>query len=323
MKLLELIIKPQGPFASRIKADTLFGQFCWQIAESHDLLGVELETLLSDYAENPFVVFSSAFPSNKEDGHRQYLVPRPKLPPKKIAERSKKERLEAITKRKEEKAKSLVSIGKSLCIDTARLNLREPKGESNVDLQHNTIDRRTWTTGEGQFAPFSKKAITYARGTELCIFALFDESRCSCDGIAEGIRRIGQFGYAGDASTGCGRFELSEHGEIGLPDLSVSDVRYALSPFVPEADSCRDIYFTPFVRYGRHGSILARSENPFKNPVLMADEGAVLCLNKEDAKGNSKPYLGKAITGVSRVQREAVAQGYAICLPVTGPLEEA
>ena len=89
---------------------------------------------------------------------------------------------------------------------------------------------------------------------------------------------------------------------------------YALAPTVPDESIYEKIYFSPFVRFGKHGDMLAKSSNPFKNPVILADEGAVYI--PKDKSAFEKPYLGRAVTGVSKAQNQAVVQGYAPYLPI-------
>ncbi|MCI4462918.1 MAG: hypothetical protein JHC30_01955 [Caldisericum sp.] len=55
MKTYQIIIKPLTGFGTPLKGDTLFGHICWQIYYDKDLVGKDLETLLSDYLKNPFV----------------------------------------------------------------------------------------------------------------------------------------------------------------------------------------------------------------------------------------------------------------------------
>jgi CRISPR-associated protein Csm4 len=101
--------------------------------------------------------------------------------------------------------------------------------------------------------------------------------------------------------------------ERSFPAAKGANACFTLSPSVPEANLYHQQYFVPFTRFGRHGDRLARSKNPFKVPVVMADEGAVFVPCEQ--KVFSRPYLGRAIHDVSLVQFNAVAQGYSIYLP--------
>ncbi len=112
---------------------------------------------------------------------------------------------------------------------------------------------------------------------------------------------IGKLGFGRDVSTGLGRFKVKD----------LSGFWYALSPFVPSSNFAGKIWFQPFVMFGRHGNYLALSEKPFKNPVIMADEGAVI--KKPD--NWDRTYCGIALTGLSKIQPEAVGQVYTIVIP--------
>ena len=67
MKIYEITIKPLSGFGTTLKGDTLFGHICWQAAYDDGLFGRSIESLLSNYSENPFVVMSSAYPRRSEE----------------------------------------------------------------------------------------------------------------------------------------------------------------------------------------------------------------------------------------------------------------
>jgi len=77
------------------------------------------------------------------------------------------------------------------------------------------------------------------------------------------------------------------------------------------------MFFAPFTRFGRHGTQLLHKGKPFKNPVVMADEGAVFLPKPGDIP--KTPYIGQAVTGISKAMPEAVAQGYSLVLPLNIP----
>jgi CRISPR-associated protein Csm4 len=192
--------------------------------------------------------------------------------------------------------------------------LQEARGLHAVLVRpHNTINRQTGTTGEGAFAPFAEKAVFYCHGTELAVFVLFEEEATDQERLAGAVANIGRFGFGRDASTGSGRFTVLSAALRNLPKAEDADACLALAPVIPAPGTCRDVMFTPFTRYGRHGDVLARSENPFKNPVIMADEGAVLV--PEGRETFLKPYIGRAVRGISKSLPQAVVQGFAPYLP--------
>ena len=131
-----------------------------------------------------------------------------------------------------------------------------------------------------------------------------------------GVETIGWTGFGKDASTGLGRFELGEINEIDLLRMgsNMPNSCYTLAPCVPEKDSFRKMFFTPFTRFGRHGDVLAKSGSPFKNPVIMADEGGIFVPG--DSEILKKPYIGSAATNISKAEPGTVAQGYSLFIPV-------
>lgn len=324
MKLCEIRIKPKSFFGTPLKGDTIFGHFCWQAKYDPDLLNGGLDYWISRYGEKPFAVFSSAWPVIKKSGDIVYAVKRPDYPLKFFSKSESQDRRKFYEERKEKLKKRWMLVGKDLKVIATHEFLKTDKeimasiGEGSIKEEfaqpHNTINRLTMTTGEGEFAPYVKRNFSYYPGLELAVFALFDEEATDLAGIKRGFERMGLYGYGRDASTGLGRFDVLSVEEMKLPGREGADGCYTLSPSIPEKGRYKEIYFAPFTRFGRHGDILATSANPFKAPVIMADEGAVLI--PEDESVWEKNYVGQAIGRISRVSEETVAQGYSIYLPI-------
>ncbi|OPY64956.1 MAG: hypothetical protein A4E57_03352 [Syntrophorhabdaceae bacterium PtaU1.Bin034] len=336
MKVFTVIIKPTSGVGTPLKGDTLFGHICWQAAYDESLFGSGISALLADYADDPFLVMSSAFPVLRHDRRTAYAFKKPDLPlrqsltaetdEKKVIEERKKakkkrwlllkseERLNTLTGRIYVDDEELVDI---VVKETAQTCEYESRRISADRLQpRNTINRFTGTTGEGQFAPFSVGQTIYHPCVVLALFFGVSD-RINAESVVEALRHIGQTGFGKDASVGWGRFDvLTKAEEFSLADLGhpSPDGCYTLAPCVPEKGFFRKTYYTPFVRYGRHGDIMAKSSNPFKDPVLMADEGAVFVPDTRQVF--DKPYIGRALTGLSKVNPSAVAQGYALYIPV-------
>ncbi|MGA2224291.1 MAG: hypothetical protein ABSH41_07615 [Syntrophobacteraceae bacterium] len=332
MKLHEVIIKPISGFGTPLMGDTLFGHFCWQAAYDPGLLNGGLDNSIARYDEKPFAVFSTAWPKySKEKAH--YALKRPALPnailyPETVEWDKKK----LISERKELLRKRWMIIGQDLSL---HLNAVEYKTDqelleeiwkerlekapswtlgsgqfiSKFDQSHNSINRLTMTTGEGGFAPFAESASYYYQGTELAIFILVDEEATDINRVVAGLERIGKWGYGKNASTGLGRFEVCRSRELNLPTPPSPNACYTLAPCVPQKGVFSDCSFNPFVRFGKHGDILAQSGDPFKNPVLMAGEGAVFFPKNSDIF--EKPYIGRAVMHTSKAIPQSVVQGYA------------
>jgi len=335
VKFCEVVLKPRSAFGTPLKGDTIFGQFCWQAVLEDYLLNGGFERWRDLYKERPFAVFSSAFPVRREKGRREYYLPVPSCPLHFFNRISTKGNcFEVLSRLKDIKKKRWMRVsGEALRASPEKAELLNdaelyrhlfkeiaPDPVEKVTIRasqmHNTINRMTFTTGEGEFAPYPVENTWYAPGVELVVFVLFDEEATDTQRIGKGLASIGRLGFGRDVSTGLGRFDVVECTERPLPTISGSSYLYTLSPFVPAEDEAKKIWFKPFVRFGRHGNVLATSGNPFKNPVLMADEGAIV-----ESSGGDSPYIGRALSGLSLVQKETIGQGYTIVIPCDIRLE--
>jgi len=338
VKTHAITITPQSPFGTPLKGDSLFGHFCWQAVHDPDLLRGGLDARIGRYVEKPFAVFSSAWPQIRSNGNTIYCLPRPAMPASYVEGMSRKIRIE--TRKKEKKKKWLLldsadlRLGMvncrmandrevfDLCFDA--LAVREKRNLQFVDENqkkpvvtasqtHNSISRLILTTGK-DFDPFSMENFHYLPGIKLVIFTAIDEEALDPASLRAGLERIGLFGFGRDASTGLGRFAIEKIEELDWPLAGPGQGCYILAPCVPEHDRFAEQFSVPFTRFGRHGDRLVLSGNPFKNPVVMADEGAVFF--PAQGKEPDTPYIGRAVTGLSLAEKRTVGQGYALCLPI-------
>ena len=349
MKTYVVTIRPTSPFGTPLKGDTLFGHLCWQAAMDPKPLGDPLDRLLEEYLPqtasgqgNPFLVVSSAcpvIPDGKTDG---FALRRPVLPaPRKILDRAARRRM--INERKETKNRAWVLVHAGRPLSKA---LAEPQSEKDLfarletrlqpeerrrlranrdvrlirghDQYHNSINRLTGTTGEEGFAPFRTHADWFlpVESFRLAFFVGLRDG-LPIDGLRELIRRIGAFGYGRDASTGAGRFEVTGIAPVDLAGFGApkGNLLYTLAPCVPEPGAYEEGWYMPFVRFGKHGDCLATSRTPFKNPVLMADEGAVF----QAKQYPERPFIGRGLSGLSG-WKETVGQGYSLFIPFNAPV---
>ena len=152
--------------------------------------------------------------------------------------------------------------------------------------------------------------------TELALFVGIDDAIITIRQVKECLEMMGKCGFGKDASTGLGRFDVLGTTEIDLANMGNDSPNacYTLSPCVPGKDTFSDMFFSPFTRYGRHGDVLAKSANPFKNPVIMADEGGIF--KPKSKEMFHKHYIGTAVTNISKTEPKSVAQGYSLYIPV-------
>jgi len=336
VKLYAITIKPQSAFGTPLKGDTIFGHFCWQAANHSDILNGGLDRWIDRYPEEPFAVFSSAWPCLEENDQTLYAIKRPDLPMAMLFPATGAEDgLTRLTERKDNKKKKWLLIDQSLTInlygdrlldDTALLARYHQHASAPTPRQldqatqfivvdrrsHNSINRLTQTTGEG-FAPFTHENFWPLPGSKFTIFCLLDHEATDLERVLQAFDQIGAFGYGRDASSGLGRFSVSGGTELPLPAAPKANACLTLGPSVPEIGLYQQTFFSPFTRFGKHGDRLVLTRNPFKAPIVMADEGAVLIPKSTDTF--NKPYLGRAITGISLAEPRTVAQGYTPYLP--------
>ncbi len=336
MKIYEITIKPLSGFGTTLKGDTLFGHICWQAAYDDGLFGRSIESLLSNYSENPFVVMSSAYPRLNE----YTAFKSPDMPLDALFDFEGKDKKEILKERKDLKKKNwmliktydetvslrgLNYISDSELLEVAQKTLTEGterelrKGSADnftasFSQPHNTISRITGTTGSGMFAPYSIEQKVFLPETELVIFVGIDKS-ISIEQVDRALKKIGEFGYGRDASTGLGRFDVCDINKVDLlNNTDDTNACYTLSPCVPGKEKYNNVYFSPFVRFGKHGDVFAKSGNPFKSPVIMADEGAVFIPKTIDVF--EKPYIGSSVTNISKAEPGTVMQGYSLYISV-------
>lgn len=327
MKTYCITIEPRSPFGTPLKGDTIFGQFCWQAAYSPELLMLALDEAIRLYPNKPFAVISSAFPS-LPNGH--IALKRPDVPLDLLFDFNGKSRCDIIGDRKKfkklkwilcDKPSALADFRKCSYYDDkqlAQLAGLDTSTHSRVEeSSHNSINRLTGTTGSDGFAPFTQENTVYAPGFRLAVFVGIDEEMLTLEALRTGLERIGTSGFGRDASTGLGKFAVIKCDEVDLATYGSANPNalYTLSPSVPKMTDYKDALFTPFTRFGRHGDRLAVSGKPFKNPAIMADEGA-LYFPVDMNEALKHPYLGSALTGLSKIQESTVAQGYSLHIPV-------
>jgi CRISPR-associated protein Csm4 len=335
LKLYEYVLKPFSPFGTTLRGDTLFGHFCWQCRYDGTLLEGGFEHWIKQYPQKPFAVFSSVC-FRLEKGAMRYAVKRPDVPLEWLFSSEGKSKREIFEERKKNAARRWLLLAENLSMTFSEKNLVNNDGlfkqmfpdweKSDVPLSmkqeidvnylqaHNTVNRETMTTGEGMFAPYNVSATWFFPETRLALFVLVEEEATDKDLVRKALERIGASGYGRDSSIGYGRFMVEDCFEKSIPRCEDANACYTLAPSVPIAEYYEDFYFTPFTRFGKHGDTLATGENPFKNPVIMADEGAILFpVSKEQFH---KPYLGKALQALSKSEPNTVSQGYAFYLPL-------
>lgn len=295
MQLYRLKIKALSNFATPLQGDTLFGQICWAIKYKYG--NEELEKLLNNYENKPFLVASDAFPSD--------YLPKPNLPMRFLDEdvKNKKEntkktwiKFDDLIKAKYKSAKNIKDIESRKDFNT----------KSNV--MKNSLNYLTSKTEKDKFSPFG--VIEYfIKDYEFDIYFLlssnFDKNK-----LLEVMNLLSNLGYGKDISIGKGKFSFNIK---DLEEIKIDNKTHtymSLSAICLENLSCEEVFYTPFTKFGKN-SIQVKKNNPFKKPILLANTSAVI----KYKTSKKELYEGKAIKGISSFEK-AVSQGYSILFPI-------
>ena len=303
MKRYRLTLKIKSAFGTPLVGDTLFGQLCWEIR--HQFGEARLKTLLQGYTEQqPFLVVSDAMPSG--------YLPLPTLP---SAYWEKDNNVD----RKVLKKKQWIALN-----DYAQQAVEKwqkfAKAETELlkktqaPQMHNTLNRQTNSTGEGMFAPYAMPQIWYTPESELDLYCVLDETRFQLEELQCVLKNMGLIGFGRDASIGLGRFEIT-HCEAAMPTfLSQHNAYFTLANCAPQGNALdkRYCFYQLTTRFGRHGGLVALSDNPFKKPIILSKIGAVFT----PKQFTPALFWGNGLGDISYSSLNAVHQGYAIVMPM-------
>jgi len=308
METLIAIIEPRSAFGGPMKGDTLFGQLCW--AARHRWGEERLDQLLQGYADGkPFAVVSDAFPKDH--------LPRPAMPLHRFDE------VPGIDRKQVKKRDWLPRehfprpLSRWLEYAVTENQIAGRQLRISHTQPHNTINRLTGTTGSGEFAPYAMEQHWFAPQLRFELYIAHDRSRLTADEIHQLLEDVGQSGYGRDTSIGLGKFNVASIEARPWPAQEGANACLTLAPCAPQglAFDPEKSWYQPFVRFGRHGDLAVHTGRPFKNPVLMADTGALLTpVGKMPAC-----FTGQGLGGDGRLSRaieKTVHQGYAPVLPV-------
>jgi CRISPR-associated protein Csm4 len=215
------------------------------------------------------------------------------------------------------RASTDLEVADTLLHDQGKV-LHNPALQKITPQPHNSINRETGTTGEGMFAPYSMPQIWFHPAMRFDLYAVIDEQRISAEEMTAALTDTGHSGYGRDASIGLGKFEIDCISQSAfLPKITNANSWLTLTACAPQGLGFdrKKCFYRPLTRFGRHGSTMALSGNPFKKPVLLAAPGGVFS-PVNGVLEDGCLYIGQGLGGVSTVQPEAVSQGYAPVLPI-------
>lgn len=297
------------PFGTPLAGDTLFGQLCWALRESKG--SAALADKLAGYTQGrPWLVVSDGFPAG--------FLPRPTLPPAfgpqaaSPEARKKLKKMRWIPARPETLQKPLRALLADAVDDPAAYAQGQPQ---SVIQMHNSINRRSGTTGKDGFAPYGQRQTFYAAGQAIDLYLVLDTARTTAEEVLKLLNNIGQQGFGRDASVGLGKFSVESLAAYAAPAHPQANACWTLAPCAPQGQGFDggQSYWRVLTRFGRHGNAHALSGQPFKTPLLLAAAGAVF-----SHAGNAL-FIGQGLGGdgqLSKTETATVHQGYAPALPV-------
>ncbi len=315
--LYRATLRLHTPLGTPLAGDTLFGQLCWALREAQG--EAELTRRLTGYtAGQPWLVVSDGFPAG--------FLPKPTLPQQFEPQQSDPKL------RKAAKKNRWIPVGApgSTTLDLLKKSLRDLQATAvnestafgcapqSAVQPHNTLNRLTGTTGEGEFAPYSMPQTFYAAEQKIDLYLVLDDVRTTPAEISGLLDSIGTTGFGRDASIGLGKFTLATLTPITTPAHAQANAFWTLAPCAPQGQGFdgENSYWRVITRFGRHGNLHALSGKPFKTPVLLASTGAIF---KPATAFKAHPFIGQGLGGdggLSKAEEATVHQGYAPALPV-------
>jgi len=309
VKRLTVTIAPRAPFGTPPKGDSLFGQLCWAARNRYG--EARLVTLLDGYTGGrPFAVIGDFLP------HGYWPLPSIPLhsfrsPPDAEPKQLRKRRWLST-----ETLQKPVTQWLAEALTDERITSAASALENIHPQPHNSIDRRTGTTGSDMFAPYTAEQLWYAQDLEFDCHVVYDEARISESDIMTLFDDTGAVGFGRDASIGLGKFCVNRTAPMAEVMPEGANAYLTLAPCAPQglgldAEHC---FYIPFTRFGRHGDIAVQFGNPFKAPVLLAETAALLTPHEAPRAA----FIGQGLGGdgsVSSVIAGTVHQGYC---PVVG-----
>lgn len=305
------------PLGTPLAGDTLFGQLCWALREAQG--EAELTRRLSGYtAGQPWLVVSDGFPTG--------FLPKPTLPQNFEPPQSDTAQRKAARKKRwipvaspdnntfdllQNPLRDLLASA----VDEATAFSRAPQSTVRT---HNTLNRLTGTTGEGEFAPYTMPQTFYVAGQRIDLYLVLDDTRTTPTEIADLLSALGANGFGRDASIGLGKFTVATLDEVKTPNHSKANAFWTLAPCAPQGQGFAGAksYWRVLTRFGRHGNLHALTGKPFKTPVLLASTGAIF---KPENAFKTARFIGQGLGGdggLSKAEPATVHQGYAPVLLV-------
>lgn len=316
MTLYRAAIAPEGPLASPLQSDTLFGAFCWSWLRCFGEGSLKAEILLPAQGGEPPVIFSNGFPGGGlplpmgcyDMGNRFEQLT------------GKGERRAAYQRNKKLKGTRFVSRPAFDRIQAGNWQgftdeLMEEGGKEDTTI-HNMVSRDSGTVenldGAGNLFGSDRRFFDPSQRFDCYILTALEEKR-----LAAVLELTLSLGIGADKSTGCGIFHLealTEDKELLVPPENANGF-IALSNFIPAKGDPTEGFYQTLAKYPKLDREFAMSATPFKKPMLFLKAGAMF------RAGSLKEWYGRCITGVAAIKEPVTVNGCTIAAPVCVPEE--
>jgi len=301
--IYQINIKPKSGIFTELQSDTLFGHFCWRLAEfkGNDTLNNFLKFYLED---KPIFTISDAFYSIEDSVY----LPRPHLPIVVKSNSAKKEdKIINFLKHKYEKGIKYLTVDELyLILDEKKefseiLKAKYKKDKNQNDKNNNEkkklkekefykydlrvsveISRKTLSSKEGQLFSFAPKFL--GKDVFYTVFIkIIDEKNYELYECKNLFREVFEIGFGKKKSSGYGEFDMASYNyDIfnGFRNIEDSNAFITLSNYLPSKDDAiEESYYDFHVKYGKLGEDYALSKNPFKKPIIFISPGSVFKTN--------------------------------------------
>lgn len=312
----QAVIAPEGPLASPLHSDTLFGAFCWSWLRCFGRESLEADLIAPSLAGEPPVIFSNGFPHG--------ALPLP------MGCYDSANRFETLT----DKAERCAAYQEGKKLKSARFVEREgfdriwagnwsgftkylvEEGGKEETTIHNMVSRDSSTVenlgGAGNLFGSVRRFFDPSQRFDCYILTSLKR-----DTLSTVLELMLSLGIGADKSSGCGLFRLDaleEEKSLPVPPKGANGF-VALSNFLPARQDPTNGVWQLLPKYPKLDREFAESEAPFKKPLLFIKAGAVF---RTEAP---RPWYGRCLTGIAAVDAPVTVNGCAIAVPICIPEE--
>lgn len=314
MPLYRAVIAPEGPLASPLHSDTLFGAFCWSWLRRYGQASLEGEIIAPSLAGMPPAIFSNGFPHDAlplplgcYDRENDFS---------KIAD--KQERRTAYQRNKKLKGARYISrtaFGRIRAGDWRGFT-SELRGEIGTEETtiHNMVSRESGTVENlnGAGSLYTSDRRFFEPGNRFDIYLL---SPLPVEQLSEVLELTLSLGIGANKSTGCGVFRLEsleEDRELATP-VEGADGFVSLSNWLPAREDPMVGQYKLLPKYPKLDRELATGEAPFKKPLLFLEAGAFFHAERP------REWYGRCVTHVAAVEQPVTVNGCTIAVSACWP----